>query len=78
MALILHDLLLFSCLSAFVTGIVIAAGSLAPRSRADIRQPNVGGSMTQLISGCLASGVEPLVQTDFGRIRHAARSVMQH
>jgi hypothetical protein len=28
MALILHDLLLFSCLAAFVTGIVIAAGSL--------------------------------------------------
>jgi hypothetical protein len=28
MALILHDLLLFSCLAAFVTGIVIAAASL--------------------------------------------------
>jgi hypothetical protein len=28
MALILHDLLLFSCLAALVTGIVIAAGSL--------------------------------------------------
>jgi hypothetical protein len=28
MALILHDLLLFSGLAAFVTGIVIAAGSL--------------------------------------------------
>jgi hypothetical protein len=27
MALILHDLLLFSCLAAFVTGIVIAAAS---------------------------------------------------
>jgi hypothetical protein len=28
MTLILHDLLLFSCLAAFVTGIVIAAASL--------------------------------------------------
>jgi hypothetical protein len=28
MALILHDLLLFSCPAAFVTGIVIAAASL--------------------------------------------------
>jgi hypothetical protein len=28
MALILHDLLLFSCLAAFVTGVVIAAASL--------------------------------------------------
>jgi hypothetical protein len=28
MALVLHDLLLFSCLAAFVTGIVIAAASL--------------------------------------------------
>jgi hypothetical protein len=28
MALILHDLLLFSCLAAFVTGIGIAAASL--------------------------------------------------
>jgi hypothetical protein len=28
MALILHDLLLFSCLAAFVTAIVIAAASL--------------------------------------------------
>jgi hypothetical protein len=28
MALILHDLLLFSCLAGFVTGIVIAAASL--------------------------------------------------
>jgi hypothetical protein len=28
MAIILHDLLLFSCLAAFVTGIVIAAASL--------------------------------------------------
>jgi hypothetical protein len=28
MAVILHDLLLFSCLAAFVTGIVIAAASL--------------------------------------------------
>jgi hypothetical protein len=28
MALILHDLLLFSCLAALVTGIVIAAASL--------------------------------------------------
>jgi hypothetical protein len=28
MALILHDVLLFSCLAAFVTGIVIAAASL--------------------------------------------------
>jgi len=28
MALLLHDLLLFSCLAAFVTGIVIAAASL--------------------------------------------------
>jgi hypothetical protein len=28
MAVILHDLLVFSCLAAFVTGIVIAAGSL--------------------------------------------------
>jgi hypothetical protein len=28
MALILHDLLLFSCSAAFVTGIVIAAASL--------------------------------------------------
>jgi hypothetical protein len=28
MALILHDLLLFSCLAAFVTGIVIGAASL--------------------------------------------------
>jgi hypothetical protein len=28
MAVILHDLLLFSCLTAFVTGIVIAAASL--------------------------------------------------
>jgi hypothetical protein len=28
MALILHDLLLFSCLAAFVIGIVIAAASL--------------------------------------------------
>jgi hypothetical protein len=28
MAVILHDLLVFSCLAAFVTGIVIAAASL--------------------------------------------------
>jgi len=28
MAIILHKLLLFSCLAAFVTGIVIAAASL--------------------------------------------------
>jgi hypothetical protein len=28
MAIILHDLLLFSCLAAFVTGIVIAVASL--------------------------------------------------
>jgi len=28
MAVILHDLLLFSCLAAFVTGFVIAAASL--------------------------------------------------
>jgi hypothetical protein len=28
MALIMHDLLLFSCLAALVTGIVIAAASL--------------------------------------------------
>ena len=28
MALILHDVLLFSCLAAFVTGIVIAVASL--------------------------------------------------
>jgi hypothetical protein len=28
MALILHELLLFSCLAAFVTGVVIAAASL--------------------------------------------------
>jgi hypothetical protein len=28
MAIILHELLLFSCLAAFVTGIVIAAASL--------------------------------------------------
>jgi len=28
MAVILHDLLLFSCLATFVTGIVIAAASL--------------------------------------------------
>jgi hypothetical protein len=28
MALVLHDLLPFSCLAAFVTGIVIAAASL--------------------------------------------------
>jgi hypothetical protein len=28
MAVILHDLLMFSCLAAFVTGIVIAAASL--------------------------------------------------
>jgi hypothetical protein len=28
MAVILHELLLFSCLAAFVTGIVIAAASL--------------------------------------------------
>jgi hypothetical protein len=28
MAVILHDLLLFSCLAAFVTGIVIATSSL--------------------------------------------------
>jgi hypothetical protein len=28
MAVILHDLLLFSCLAAFATGIVIAAASL--------------------------------------------------
>jgi hypothetical protein len=28
MAIILHDLLLFSCLAAFITGIVIAAASL--------------------------------------------------
>ena len=28
MAVILHDLLLFSCLAAFVTGIVIAAANL--------------------------------------------------
>ena len=28
MVMILHDLLLFSCLAAFVTGIVIAAASL--------------------------------------------------
>jgi hypothetical protein len=28
MAVILHDLLLFSCLAVFVTGIVIAAASL--------------------------------------------------
>jgi hypothetical protein len=28
MVIILHDLLLFSCLAAFVTGIVIAAASL--------------------------------------------------
>ena len=28
MVIILHDLLLFSCLAAFITGIVIAAASL--------------------------------------------------
>ena len=28
MVIILQDLLLFSCLTAFVTGVVIAAGSL--------------------------------------------------
>jgi hypothetical protein len=28
MAVVLHDLLLFSCLAAFVTGIAIAAASL--------------------------------------------------
>jgi len=28
MVIILHDLLLFSCIAAFVTGIVIAAASL--------------------------------------------------